>query len=61
MRSEKPAFHTWEPKLLADLTHDLWDENVKLRNANEQLRMDNKDLSKLNRELLTKENQDDWK
>jgi hypothetical protein len=51
----KPAFHTWEPKLLADLTHDLWDENVKLRNANEQLRMDNKDLSTLLRKQFMQE------
>lgn len=50
----KPNFATWELSVLAKLAHDLWDDNIKLRDANEQLRMDNKDLSKINRQLLTK-------
>jgi hypothetical protein len=57
----KPNFATWDIRNLSKMVHDLWDENKWLRAANEQLRLDNKDLSKLNRELLTKENQDDWK
>lgn len=57
----KPNFATWDIRNLSKMVHDLWDENKWLREANEQLRLDNKDLSKINRELLTKENQDDWK
>jgi len=57
--SDKPNFATWNQHLLAELTHELWDENVKLRTANEQLRLDNKDLSRLLREANT--NKDDWK
>lgn len=55
----KPAFHLWERANLEKLTDELWDENQKLRVSNEQLRMDNKDLSKQLREQLT--NKDDWK
>ena len=51
----KPNFATWDHTLLAALANDIWNDNTKLREANEQLRMDNKDLSKINRELLTKE------
>ena len=51
----KPNFATWDHTLLAALANDIWDDNIKLRDANEQLRMDNKDLSKINRQLLTKE------
>lgn len=58
--SKKPHFASWEHSLLAKLANDLWDDNIKLREANEQLRNDNKDLSKINRELL-KGDQDDWK
>ena len=59
MPSSKPNFATWEHALLAQLTHDLWDQNVVLREVNEQLRMDNKDLSKINREFLTQGAKDD--
>lgn len=45
----KPNFATWEKSLLAALTHDLWDDNIKLREANEQLRLDLKDAMKLAR------------
>jgi hypothetical protein len=57
--SKKPAFHLWDRPVLEELTHDLWDDNQNLRTANEQLRLDNKDLSKQLRQLLT--NKDDWK
>lgn len=49
--SPKPNFASWDTAVLAKLAHDLWDNNIALREANEQLRMDNKDLSKINREL----------
>lgn len=55
-----PYFASWERSSLVKIAHDLWDNNIKLREANEQLRLDNKDLSKLVREL-NKENADDWK
>ena len=41
----KPNFQTWEHSSLARLANDLWDDNLKLREANEQLRLTNKDLS----------------
>ena len=47
--ANKPAFSTWEPTVLAELTHDLWDNNIALREANEQLRLDLKDAMKLAR------------
>jgi hypothetical protein len=49
----KPAFHTWERASVDRLCHDLWDQNVKLRDSNEQLRQDNKDLSNQCRNALT--------
>ncbi len=56
---QKPNFASWEINTLARLAHDLWDDNVRLREANEQLRLDNRDLSQLLREA-NKET-DDWK
>ena len=50
--NNKPNFAAWDTTMLAKLTHDIWDDNIRLREANEQLRMDNKDLSKLLREQL---------
>ena len=55
----KPNFASWDHGTLSKLAHDLWDNNVKLREANEQLRLDNKDLSAINREL--NKDKDDWK
>lgn len=55
MQNDKPNFAAWDQAMLARLAHDIWDDNIRLREANEQLRMDNKDLSKINRQLLTKE------
>jgi hypothetical protein len=55
----KPNFASWDHTILAKLAHDIWDDNIKLRDANEQLRLDNKDLSRLLREANT--NKDDWK
>ena len=43
--SAKPNFASWEPSQVARLCHDLWDDNLKLREANEQLRLTNRDLS----------------
>lgn len=55
MHNDKPNFASWDQAMLIKLAHDIWDDNSKLREANEQLRLDNKDLSKINRQLLTKE------
>lgn len=55
----KPNFATWEHRTLSKLTHDLWDENVRLRDANEQLRLDLKDAMKLVRQANF--DKDDWK
>jgi hypothetical protein len=46
----KPHFASWERSTLDKLANDLWDDNIKHRDANEQLRMDNRDLSQLLRE-----------
>lgn len=56
----QPAFHTWERDNLAKLCADLWNENIKLREALEQTRLDNRDLSKQLRDLL-RQTDDDWK
>lgn len=52
--SDKPDFAQMGPNILVALAHDLWDENARLREANEQLRLDNKDLSRLLRDCNTK-------
>ena len=59
MSGKQPSFSTWDHTLLAELAHDLWAQNIQLREVNEQLRMDNKDLSKINRQLLTQGAKDD--
>ena len=41
----KPNFAVWQCDALAKISHDLWDDNLKLREANEQLRLNNRDLS----------------
>ena len=51
---QKPNLHGMDHSILARLTNDLWDENARLREANEQLRLDNKDLSRLLRDCNTK-------
>lgn len=58
-KTDKPAFSLWERKNLDLIANELWDENQKLRIANEQLRLNNKDLSNQLRDYLT--NKDDWK
>jgi hypothetical protein len=55
----KPNFASWERGTLDSLAHDLWDNNVTLREANEQLRSTNKDLSALLRKQFMQE--DDFK
>jgi hypothetical protein len=55
----KPNFAAWELGTLASLCSDLWDDNLKLREANEQLRSTNKDLSALLRKQFMQE--DDMK
>ena len=49
----KPNFDTWSCHSLTKIAHDLWDDNVKLREANEQLRLTNKDLSAQLRQAIT--------
>ena len=53
MTNDKPSFDTWTHSNLVKLTHELWDDNVRLREANEQLRQDLKDAMKLVRTNLT--------
>ena len=58
--NDSPNFKTWSEQdlyLWAQKMHDLTRKQAEII---EQLRLDNKDLSKINRELL-KGNQDDWK
>ena len=59
----KPNFAAWSRGALEMFVQSQWDDVLRLREANEQLRLDNKDLSRVNRQLLTtKESQDDdWK
>lgn len=54
--SEKPSFKVWSQENLSKLVEDLWDQNIQLRDANEQMRLDLKDAMK---EL--RKHQDDWK
>ena len=56
----KPAFNTWDRSNLDKMVNELWDQNKQLREAVEQLRLDNRDLSKQLRECLRKDH-DDWK
>ena len=51
----KPNFQSWDHTVLAGLANDLWDNNVMLRDANEQLRSTNKDLSALLRKQFMQE------
>ena len=53
--SAKPNFQSWDHTLLTGLAHDLWDNNIMLREANEQLRSTNKDLSALLRKQFMQE------
>ena len=55
-----PNFAAWNTDVLIQFAKDAYVEMQKNYDAIEQLRLDNKDLSKINRELL-KGNQDDWK
>lgn len=54
----KPTFHLWDRSNLDKIAGELWDANVQLREANEQLRNDLKDSMRLLREA---NNRDDWK
>jgi hypothetical protein len=54
----KPTFSTWDRSNLDKITSELWDNNIQLREANEQLRNDLKDAMRLLREAR---NKDDWK
>ena len=53
--SAKPNFRSWDHTVLAGLAHELWGNNVMLREANEQLRSTNKDLSALLRKQFMQE------
>ncbi len=54
----KPNFAAWNCQALAKLADTLWDDNMKLRDTNERLRLDIKDLLVLFRKTA---NNDDWK
>ena len=56
--TQKPNFASWELSVLAKLTHDIWDDNIKLRDANEQLRLDLKDAMKLLRTTVLSSSRD---
>ena len=53
--NDTPNFAAWQTDALTQYALEQYLENIKLHEANEQLRMDNRDLSKINRQLLTKE------
>ena len=53
--SAKPNFASWERSMVDRLCQDIWDDNVALRAANEQLRLTNKDLSALLRKQFMQE------
>lgn len=55
MKTDKPEFKLWERANLDKLCDDLWEDNLRLREANEQLRLDLKDAMKLLRKQLTEE------
>jgi len=50
-----PNFRTWTPEELLSFAEESYRRMCADADAKEQLRMDNKDLSKINRQLLTKE------
>ena len=53
MKTDKPEFTKWQRNNLDELCGELWDENLRLREANEQLRLDLKDAMSLLRKQLT--------
>lgn len=55
MLHDAPTFSAWQPDTLAKYAREQYLDNIQLREALEQLRADNKDLSKILREQLTKE------
>ena len=55
MKTDKPEFATWQRNNLDKLCGELWDENLRLREANEQLRLDLKDAMSLLRKQLTQQ------
>jgi len=55
MKTDKPEFTKWQRNNLDELCGELWDENLRLREANEQLRLDLKDAMSLLRKQLTDE------
>lgn len=58
MDKNKPVFHLWSRENLDRIADELWNDNLRLREANEQLRNDLKDAMRLLREA---QNKDDWK
>lgn len=54
-----PTFEAWDLQTLAKFALDAYQRMQQQQEAIEQLRQDNKDLSKILREHLT--NKDDWK
>jgi hypothetical protein len=59
--SHTPDFKKWTHQDLAQWAQHMYDKVRTQHDTIEQLRLDNKDLSKINRELLTKGDSDDWK
>jgi len=53
MKTDKPEFAAWQRHNIDKLCDDLWEDNLRLRDANEQLRLTNKDLSVLLRKHIT--------
>ena len=54
----KPTFHLWDRSNIDKIAGELWEDNMMLREANEQLRRDLKDAMRLLREQC---NKDDWR
>jgi hypothetical protein len=52
---DTPNFAAWGTDVLTQFALEAYTEMQRNRDTIEQLRLDNKDLSKINRELLTKE------
>jgi hypothetical protein len=55
----KPNFAAWRRENIDKFVSELWDDHIKMHEAVEQLRLDNKDLSTLLRKQFMQE--DDMK
>lgn len=59
MSNPQPDFTKWTREGLEQFANEAFTTMLQNQDAIEQLRNDNKDLARINRELLT--NKDDWK